>query len=106
MLTPNWLVIVLYLLGNVQFALDQNWYHFIPVFFVTSGLLVAKVLSGEPLFCRVLSWLPLRRLGTISYSFCTFLWRNSASGRSQLRSGMMFKAAAPAGPLEIGHQQR
>jgi peptidoglycan/LPS O-acetylase OafA/YrhL len=70
--TPNWLVIVLYLLGNVYFAVDQNWSHFIPVYLLTSGLLVAKVLSGEPSFCRVLSWEPLRRLGTISYSFYLF----------------------------------
>lgn len=69
---PDAAVALLYVAANILFVLDQNWYRFIPVYFVTSGVLVAKIVYGRGFLHRVFCLGPLSRLGNISYSFYLF----------------------------------
>jgi exopolysaccharide production protein ExoZ len=66
---PDALVIAVYIAANLLFVADQEWYRFIPVYLVTSALLVAKVVYGTGMLHRAFACSPLRRLGNISYSF-------------------------------------
>jgi len=69
---PDLVVLGVYVLANVLFVAQQDYYRFIPVFLVTSLLLVAKVIHGDGVLHRMFAWEPLRRLGRVSYSFYLF----------------------------------
>jgi peptidoglycan/LPS O-acetylase OafA/YrhL len=69
---PDGVVVALYVLANLLFVAQQDYYRFIPVYLVTSFLLVAKVAYGDGLLQRVFRWEVLERLGKVSYSFYLF----------------------------------
>jgi peptidoglycan/LPS O-acetylase OafA/YrhL len=66
---PDGLAITLYLASTVLFAQLLEYTHFIPVFVVTTFLVVLKMTQGEGVLRRVFAWTPLRYLGNVSYSF-------------------------------------
>ena len=69
---PDLPVLAVYVLANLMFVTNQDYYRFIPVYLVTSFLLVAKVIHGDGLLHRMFHWEVLRRLGKVSYSFYLF----------------------------------
>jgi peptidoglycan/LPS O-acetylase OafA/YrhL len=69
---PDLVVLGVYVLANLLFVAQQDYYRFIPVFLVTSLLLVAKVIHGDGVLHRMFALEPLRRLGRVSYSFYLF----------------------------------
>jgi len=69
---PDLAVLTIYVLANVLFVMQQDYYRFIPVFLVTSSLLVAKVVYGDGLLHRLFCAETLCRLGAVSYSFYLF----------------------------------
>ena len=69
---PDLVVLGVYVLANLLFVERQDYYRFIPVFLVTSSLLVAKVIYGDGLLHRLFALEKLRRLGKVSYSFYLF----------------------------------
>jgi peptidoglycan/LPS O-acetylase OafA/YrhL len=66
---PDSLVIVCYLASTAWFSFLLSYQKFIPVFLVTSFLLVLKVLYGNGLLNRIFMLRWFRYLGNISYSF-------------------------------------
>ncbi len=69
---PDWLVITVYMVGNLIFVADQTWYRFIPVYLFTSAALVIKIAYGDGVLHRAFCWQPLRHIGNVSYSFYLF----------------------------------
>jgi len=69
---PDLGVLTIYVLANLLFVMQQDYYRFIPVFLITSSLLVAKVVFGDGLLNRLFSLDALCRLGAVSYSFYLF----------------------------------
>jgi peptidoglycan/LPS O-acetylase OafA/YrhL len=69
---PDLIVLGVYVLANLLFVQQQDYYRFIPIFLVTSLLLVAKIIHGDGILHRMFSLEPLRRLGRVSYSFDLF----------------------------------
>lgn len=66
---PDSLVAILYMASTLYFAQVLGYRTFIPVFAVTSFLLVLKVVYGEGWLHRLFAWRWLRYLGNCSYSF-------------------------------------
>jgi len=66
---PDIGVVLVFVLANLLFVDQQNYYRFIPVFMLTSFLLVAKVVYGAGLLHRLFTFAPLCRLGKVSFSF-------------------------------------
>jgi exopolysaccharide production protein ExoZ len=66
---PMALVLTAYLGSTLFFARELGYERFIPVFWVTSSLLVIKVIFDKGLLNRLFKSTPLRYLGNISYSF-------------------------------------
>jgi peptidoglycan/LPS O-acetylase OafA/YrhL/cellulose synthase/poly-beta-1,6-N-acetylglucosamine synthase-like glycosyltransferase len=69
---PDVIVLVVYGLANLLFVAQQDYYRFIPVYLVTSFLLVAKVVYGDGFLHRIFRSEILSRLGRVSYSFYLF----------------------------------
>ena len=66
---PDTAVLITVVAVNFIFVVDQNYYHFIWIYAVTSALLVVKVIHGKGILTNVFCSLPLRTLGNLSYSF-------------------------------------
>jgi len=66
---PEIMVICLYLGSTFFFAMQLSYQYFIPLFLVTTFLLVLKVIHGNGVLNRLFSLTPLRYMGNISYSF-------------------------------------
>jgi cellulose synthase (UDP-forming) len=69
---PDVAVLTVYVLANLLFVAQQDYGRFIPVYLVTSLLLVAKTVHGNGLLHRLFNADSLRRLGKVSYSFYLF----------------------------------
>lgn len=67
---PDIVVLVIFLWSTLVFTLYPHQYEvFVPIFVVTTYLLVWNVIYGKGFLNRFFSILPLRWLGNISYSF-------------------------------------
>jgi exopolysaccharide production protein ExoZ len=66
---PDAAVLVVVVVVNLLFVVDQNYYHFIWIYAVTSTFLVAKTIYGQGFLNRIFCVKPMRTLGNLSYSF-------------------------------------
>jgi peptidoglycan/LPS O-acetylase OafA/YrhL len=66
---PDTAAIAFYLSSTILFAQLLGYAYFIPVFVVATFALILKMLHGDGVLRCVFSWVPLRYLGNVSYSF-------------------------------------
>ncbi len=66
---PDGLAIALYLSSTALFAQLLSYAFFVPLFVVTTFVLVVKVAYGGGPLHRAFAWTPLRYFGNVSYSF-------------------------------------
>lgn len=66
---PETIVLLLYFASTIWFAHQLSYTYFIPVFLVTTFLLVLKILYGDGFLNKLFQLKWLRYMGNISYSF-------------------------------------
>jgi peptidoglycan/LPS O-acetylase OafA/YrhL len=101
---PDTAAIAFYVSSTILFAQLLGYAYFIPVFVVATFVLILKMLHGDGVLRCVFSWIPLRYLGNVSYSF--FLVHGlaielvmSGSGRASGNAGAWSFAGAFAAAL-------
>jgi peptidoglycan/LPS O-acetylase OafA/YrhL len=101
---PDTAAIAFYVSSTILFAQLLGYAYFIPVFVVATFALILKMLYGDGVLRCVFSWIPLRYLGNVSYSF--FLVHGlaielvmSGSGRASGNAGAWSFAGAFAAAL-------
>jgi exopolysaccharide production protein ExoZ len=66
---PDRAALALYVASTALFAELLGYTYFIPVFLVATFVLVVRIVHGDGWLRRMFSWMPLRYLGNVSYSF-------------------------------------
>jgi exopolysaccharide production protein ExoZ len=67
--TPDIIVLLAYFASTLLFAHQLSYTYFIPVFLVTSFLLILNILYGDGFLSKIFQFKWLRYMGNISYSF-------------------------------------
>lgn len=66
---PDWLAVGLYVASTALFAEWLDYPVFIPIFLVTTSLVLLRLTHGDGPLRRWFAWTPCRYLGNVSYSF-------------------------------------